>query len=80
MFDAMIAVGIMAIDIEDVIANIWLLIAACVIGTIVAFFYVCAATNHAYKGYAERLSIASPKTAPLRLRWAMIFAENLACF
>ena len=51
MFDAMIAAGIMAIDIEDVLANIWLLIITCLIGTIVTFWYVRKATKHAYKGY-----------------------------
>lgn len=51
MFDAMIAAGIMAIDIEDVIANIWLLVITCTVGTIVTFWYVRKATKHAYKGY-----------------------------
>ena len=51
MFDAMIAAGIMAIDIEDVIANIWLLIVTCIIGTIVTFWYVRKATKYTYKGY-----------------------------
>lgn len=51
MFDAMIAAGIMAIDIEDVLANIWLLIVTCLIGTIITFWYVRKATKHAYKGY-----------------------------
>ena len=51
MFDAMIAAGIMAIDIEDVIANIWLLIVTCAIGTLITFWYVRKATKYTYKGY-----------------------------
>ena len=51
MFDAMIAAGIMAIDIEDVLENIWLLIATCLIGTVITFWYVRKATKHAYKNY-----------------------------
>ena len=51
MFDAMIAAGIMAIDIEDVLENIWLLIATCLIGTVITFWYVRKATKHTYKNY-----------------------------
>ncbi len=51
MFDAMIAAGIMAIDIEDVLENIWLLAATCAIGTVITFWYVRKATKHAYKNY-----------------------------
>ena len=51
MFDAMIAAGIMAIDIEDVIANIYLLIVTCAIGTLITFWYVRKATKYTYKGY-----------------------------
>ena len=51
MFDAMIAAGIMAIDIEDVLANIWLLVITCAVGTVVTFWYVRKATKYAYKGY-----------------------------
>ena len=51
MFDAMIAAGIMAIDIEDVLENIWLLIITCAVGTIITFLYVRAATKHTYKNY-----------------------------
>ena len=51
MFDAMIAAGIMAIDIEDVLENIWLLIVTCFVGTVITFFYVRKATKHAYKNY-----------------------------
>lgn len=51
MFDAMIAAGIMAIDIEDVLANIWLLVITCAVGTVVTFWYVRKATKYTYKGY-----------------------------
>ena len=51
MFDVMICAGIIAIDIEDVYRNLWMLIAICGIGTVVTFWYVRKATKHAYKNY-----------------------------
>ena len=77
MFDAMIAAGIMAIDIEDVIANIWLLIATCVIGTIVTFFYVRAATNHAYKGYAVESFLTNFGTLTGTLSTGMVLLREI---
>ncbi len=77
MFDAMIAAGIMAIDIEDVIANIWLLIATCVIGTIVTFFYVRAATKHAYKGYAVESFLTNFGTLTGTLSTGMVLLREI---
>ena len=77
MFDAMIAAGIMAIDIEDVIANIWLLIATCVIGTIVTFFYVRAATNHAYNGYAVESFLTNFGTLTGTLSTGMVLLREI---
>ena len=77
MFDAMIAAGIMAIDIEDVIANIWLLIATCVIGTIVTFFYVRTATNHAYKGYAVESFLTNFGTLTGTLSTGMVLLREI---
>ena len=51
MFDVMICAGIIAIDIEDVYRNLWMLIAICGIGTVVTFLYVRKAPKHAYKNY-----------------------------
>ena len=51
MFDVMICAGIIAIDIEDVYRNLWMLIAICGIGTVVTFLYVRKATKHTYKNY-----------------------------
>ena len=51
MFDVMICAGIIAIDIQDVYTNLWLLIAVCGAGTVVTFWYVRKATKHTYKGY-----------------------------
>ena len=51
MFDVMICAGIIAIDIEDVYRNLWMLIAICGIGTVITFWYVRKATKYTYKGY-----------------------------
>ncbi len=51
MFDAMIAAGILAIDIEQVYANLPMLIVTCVIGTVTTFIYVRMVTKNTYKGY-----------------------------
>ncbi len=51
MFDIMICAGIIAIDIQDVYRNLWMLIAVCGIGTIVTFWYVRKTTKYTYKNY-----------------------------
>ena len=51
MFDCMICAGIIAIDMQDVYTNLYLLIATCGIGTVITFFYVRKATKNTYKNY-----------------------------
>ncbi len=51
MFDIMIVAGVVAIDFEDIAANLPLLVVTCVIGAITTFIYVRAVTNQIYPGY-----------------------------
>lgn len=77
MFDAMIAAGIIAIDIEDVLANIWLLVVTCTVGTIITFYYVRAAANHAYKGYAVESFLTNFGTLTGTLSTGMVLLREI---
>ena len=50
-FDMMIVAGVAAIDINVVIDYLWLIIALCVAGTIVTFFYIWLMSRICFKGF-----------------------------
>ena len=77
MFDAMIAAGIMAIDIEDVLANIWLLVVTCAVGTLITVFYVHKATKHAYKGYEVESFLTNFGTLTGTLSTGMVLLREI---
>lgn len=77
MFDVMICAGIIAIDMQDVYTNLWLLIVTCLIGTVVTFWYVRKATKNTYKNYEIESFLTNFGTLTGTLSTGMILLREI---
>ena len=58
-FDLMIIAGVAAIDIEDMMRYIWVIIALSIVGTIVTYTYVRLMTRKVFKGYEHDMFLVN---------------------
>lgn len=77
MFDVMICAGIIAIDMQDVYTNLWLLIVTCLTGTVVTFWYVRKATKNTYKNYEIESFLTNFGTLTGTLSTGMILLREI---
>lgn len=58
-FDLMIIAGVAAIDIEDMMRYIWIIIALSIVGTIITYTYVRLMTRKVFKGYEHDMFLVN---------------------